>query len=63
MEMYLLVNKRAAVVLFLVAWFALPTFALLLTQLSPPWFQVGCAAVLAFIGAWIWAMVRAIRSR
>ena len=53
--------KRYAVITFLVAWWGLPGCAFLLNELSEPWFQIACVAVLAFIVAWVWLMVRAIR--
>ncbi|WP_155948880.1 hypothetical protein [Mycobacterium sp. URHB0044] len=55
------VVKRYAVITFLVAWLALPLFTLVLDKLSAPWFQIACAAILAFIAAWVWLMVQAIR--
>jgi uncharacterized membrane protein YhdT len=55
------VVKRYAVITFLIAWLALPMFTLVINDLPDPWFQIACAATLAFIVAWVWLMVRAIR--
>jgi hypothetical protein len=49
-------SKRGAVMIFLLGWIFLPLFAVVLGELEPPWFQVGCAALLAFIAAFVVAM-------
>jgi hypothetical protein len=55
------VVKRYAVITFLIAWLVLPLVAVVFGELSAPWIQIVCAAILAFIVAWVWLMVQAIR--
>ena len=55
------VVRRYAVITFLIAWLALPAYVLVVDELSTPWFQIGCGAILVFLAAWVAFMVRAIR--
>lgn len=55
-------SKRGAVMIFLVGWIFLPFFASFLGELQRPWFQVGCAAMLACIAIFVGAMVRVVRN-
>ncbi len=45
-------SKRGAVVIFLLGWLALPIFVVLLGERDSPWYEIGCAAMLAFIAVW-----------
>lgn len=55
-------SKRGAVVIFLIGWLALPIFVMLLGELESPWYEIGCAVMLAFIAVFIAAMVRVVRN-
>lgn len=55
-------SKRGAVVIFLLGWLVLPMFVILLGELESPWYEIGCAAMLAFIAVFIGAMVRVVRN-
>lgn len=55
-------SKRGAVAIFLIGWLALPIFVILLGELDSPWYEIGCAAMLAFIAVFIAAMVRVVRN-
>jgi hypothetical protein len=57
-------SKRGAVAIFLIGWLALPLFVLVLVlgELESPWYEIGCAAMLAFIAVFIAAMVRVVRN-
>jgi hypothetical protein len=55
-------SKRGAVMVFLLGCLFLPLFAILLGELQRPWFQVGLAAMLAFIAILVVAMVRVVRN-
>lgn len=54
-------SKRGAVVIFLLGWLVLPLSVILLGELEPPWYQIGCFAVLAFVVVFIMAAVRVVR--
>ena len=55
-------SKRGAVVIFLLGWLVLPIGVILLGELESPWYEIGCAAMLAFIALFIAAMVRVVRN-
>ena len=55
-------SKRGAVMIFLLGWLFLPFFAIFLDELQRPWFEVGVAAMLAFVAVLIGAMVRVVRN-
>ena len=55
-------SKRGAVMVFLLGWLLVPFFAMLLGELQPPWFQLGCVGMLAFIAVLVAAMVRVVRT-
>lgn len=54
-------SKRGPVVIFLLGWIVLPFMVILLEDLSAPWFQIGCAALLVFIGVFIVSAVQVVR--
>lgn len=54
-------SKRGPVAIFLIGWLCLPVFVLALNQLPTPWFQIGCAVMLAFVVVLIGAMVQVVR--
>jgi len=54
-------SKRGAVVIFLLGWLVLPLSVVLLGELEPPWYQIACVGVLAFVVVFIMAAVRVVR--
>jgi hypothetical protein len=54
-------SKRGAVVIFLVGWIVLPLSVVILGDLEPPWYQIACVGVLAFVVVFIMASVRVVR--
>lgn len=54
-------SRRGAVMIFLFGWLFLPVLAVLLDELSSPWFEIACVAMVAFVAAFGWAMVRVVR--
>ena len=54
-------SKRGPVVIFLIGWLCLPFLTFVLNELQTPWFQIGCAVMLAFIVVLIVAMVQVVR--
>jgi uncharacterized membrane protein YhdT len=54
-------SKRGAVVIFLLGWLVLPLSVVVLGELEPPWYQIACVGVLAFVIVFIMAAVRVVR--
>ncbi|MDZ7886488.1 MAG: hypothetical protein U5N53_27890 [Mycobacterium sp.] len=55
-------SNRGAVGIFLLGWLLLPTAGILLSELQSPWFEVGAVVTLAFIAAFVVAVVRVVRN-
>lgn len=55
-------GNRGAVGIFLLGWLFLPTAGILLSQLQSPWFEVASVVTLAFIAAFVVAVVRVVRN-
>jgi hypothetical protein len=55
-------SKRGPVAIFLLGWLVLPIAATLLGELESPWFEIGCAATLAFIAVFLVALVRVVKN-
>ena len=55
-------SNRGAVGIFLLGWVFLPTPGILLSELQSPWFEVGAVVTLAFIVAFVMAVVRVVKN-
>ena len=55
-------SKRGPVAIFLLGWLCLPVFVYLLGELHSPFYEMACVAMLAFVGLFIWAMIRVVRT-
>lgn len=55
-------SNRGAVGIFLLGWLFLPTAAVLLSKLQSPWFEVASVVTLAFIAAFVVAVVRVVKN-
>jgi hypothetical protein len=55
-------SNRGAVGIFLLGWLFLPTAGILLSELQSPWFEVGAVVTLAFIVAFVMAVVRVVKN-
>jgi hypothetical protein len=55
-------RKRGAVMVFMLGWLFFPFFVILIRELHRPWHQVGVIVMFAFIGVFIWAVVRVVRN-
>lgn len=55
-------SKRGAVGIFLLGWLFLPVAGILLSELQSPWFEVGAVVTLAFIAAFVVAVVRVVKN-
>lgn len=55
-------SNRGAVGIFLLGWLLLPTAGILLSELQSPWFEVGAVVTLAFIAAFVVAVVRVVKN-
>lgn len=55
-------SKRGAVGIFLLGWLFLPVAGILLSELQSPWFEVGALVTLAFIAAFVVAVVRVVKN-
>ena len=55
-------SNRGAVGVFLLGWLFLPTAGILLSELQSPWFEVGAIVTLAFIAAFVVAVVRVVKN-
>jgi uncharacterized membrane protein YhdT len=54
-------SKRGAVVIFLLGWLVLPLSVVVLGELEPPWYQIACVGVIAFVIVFIIAAVRVVK--
>lgn len=55
-------SNRGAVGIFLLGWLFLPTAGVLLSRLESPWFEVAAIITLAFIAAFVVAVVRVVKN-
>ena len=55
-------RNRGAVGIFLLGWLFLPVAGILLSELQSPWFEVGAVVTLAFIVAFVMAVVRVVKN-
>ena len=55
-------SKRGAVGIFLLGWLFLPVAGILLSELQSPWFEVGAVVTLAFVAAFVVAVVRVVKN-
>ena len=55
-------SNRGAVGIFLLGWLFLPVAGILLSELQSPWFEVGAVVTLAFIVAFVMAVVRVVKN-
>ena len=55
-------SNRGAVGIFLLGWLFLPGAAVVLSNLQSPWFEVASLVTLAFIVAFVVAVVRVVKN-
>ena len=55
-------SKRVPVTIFLIGWFCLPFIAFVLGELDSPWTEVAIVVILAFVAAFVWAVVRVVKN-